>query len=67
MAWRRAGDKPLPETIHTQFTDIYTGLGVDELIHLAGPDNDNICIAFGIGLTPKGQQAINETNDDDNN
>ena len=23
MAWRRTGDKPLPETMHTQFTNAY--------------------------------------------
>ena len=23
MAWRRTGDKPLPETMLTQFTDAY--------------------------------------------
>ena len=31
MAWRRTGDKPLPELILTQFTDIYAALGWDEL------------------------------------
>ena len=31
MAWRRTGDKPLPETMLTQFTDIYAALGGDEL------------------------------------
>ena len=27
MAWRRTGDKPLPEQMLTQFTDIYAALG----------------------------------------
>ena len=31
MAWRRTGNKPLPEQILTQSTDIYTALGRDEL------------------------------------
>ena len=25
MAWRRRGDKPLPELVITQFTDVYMG------------------------------------------
>ena len=31
MAWRRAGDKPLPEPMLTQFTDAYAAQGRDEL------------------------------------
>ena len=31
MAWRRTGDKPLPELMLTQFTDTYVALGGDEL------------------------------------
>ena len=31
MAWRRTGDKPLPEPMRTQFADIYVALGGDEL------------------------------------
>ena len=31
MVWRRTGDKPLPEPMMTQFADIYTTLGRDEL------------------------------------
>ena len=31
MACRRTGNKPLPETMLTQFIDIYTALGGDEL------------------------------------
>ena len=27
MAWRRTGDKPLPEPMMTQFTDAYAALG----------------------------------------
>ena len=30
MAWRRTGDKPLPEPMMTQFTDIYAALGDEE-------------------------------------
>ena len=30
MAWRRAGDNPLPEPMLTQFTDAYMALGEDE-------------------------------------
>ena len=33
MAWRRIDDKPLSETMQTQFTDAYMqGEGEDELI-----------------------------------
>ena len=32
IAWRRTGDKPLPEPMLTQFTDIYVALGGDELL-----------------------------------
>ena len=31
MAWCRTGDKPLPEPMMTQFTDIYAAPGGDEL------------------------------------
>ena len=31
MAWRRTGDKPLPESMLNRFTDIYAALGKDEL------------------------------------
>ena len=31
MAWRRIGDKPLPEPMLTRGTDIYATLGGDEL------------------------------------
>ena len=30
MAWRRTGDKPLPEPTLTQFTDAYSALWGDE-------------------------------------
>ena len=32
MAWCQSGDKPLPEPMLTQFTDIYAVIGGDELI-----------------------------------
>ena len=32
MAWRRTGDKPLPEPMLTQFTNAYAALEGDELI-----------------------------------
>ena len=31
MAWRRTGDKPLPEPMLILFTDVYAALGEDEL------------------------------------
>ena len=35
MAWRRTGNKPLPESMLTQlWTDAYMALGRDELIEL---------------------------------
>ena len=32
MAWRRIGDKPLPEPMLIQFTNAYAALGGEELI-----------------------------------
>ena len=37
MAWRRTGDKPLPEPMLTQVIDIYAALGEDDLIFLDKP------------------------------
>ena len=31
MAWRRSGDKPLPKSMLTDFTDMSVALGGDEL------------------------------------
>ena len=33
MAWHQTGDKPLPEPMMIQYTDVYASLGGDELTH----------------------------------
>ena len=42
MAWHRIGDKPLSESMRSQFTDIYVVQGGDELIWLFQSD----CLKF---------------------
>ena len=34
MAWRQTGDKPLPETIMVQFTDVFMHNSVSMIQHL---------------------------------
>ena len=44
MAWRRTGDKPLPEPMMTQFTDAYT----------VAPGGDELTLAIAIHPTEHG-------------
>ena len=64
MAWRRIGDKPLPEPLLTQFTwRIYAALGGDELIKIASQKIGYlvviaICWNGGLDLYHTGPEVI---------
>ena len=45
MAWRRTGDKPLPEAMMTQFTDAYMRHGGDEFMW----PYDTWCDSYTVG------------------